>query len=103
MDINTLIQFATLISVIVGIVGLLITVQGYQKQTKTQVLLQFERRYDEIIRAFPLRAWMARHDLEGEPPEATDELSLCVLLYLTFISQSYHFHKNGYLMKDAWR
>ncbi len=58
MNVNTVLQLATLVSVIVGIVGLWIAVRSYRRQVTTQVLVECARRHDEIIcsRVF-LREW----------------------------------------------
>ena len=103
MDTNTLIQLATLISVIVGVVGLLIAVRGYKRQVNTQFFLEYTKRYDDIIQSFPPGAWASRFNPAEELPAPSDELSMSILRYLNFVSQFQYFAHKGYIPKSVWR
>jgi len=103
MNISTLIQLATLISVIVGVISLLITFRGYQKQVNAQFMLEYTRRVDDIMQTLPLKVWAPHLTPNEKPPAPSDELTMNVLRCLNYVSQLYFFCHMGYLPKSVWR
>ena len=103
MNIGTIIQLATLISVVVGVIGLLITFRGYQRQVNAQFMLEYTRRVDDIMQTLPLRVWAPHLTPNEKPPAPSDELTLSVLRCLNYVSQLYFFCHMGYLPKSVWR
>lgn len=103
MDTNTLIQLATLISVVAGVVGLLISVRAYKRQVSAQFLLEYTRRIDEIMLSLPPSVWAAHLFPDAELPEQSVELSQGVLRCLSLFAQLHFFCRNGYIPKQVWR
>ncbi|MDQ3254189.1 MAG: hypothetical protein M3R15_09835 [Acidobacteriota bacterium] len=103
MDASTLIQLATLISVVVGVIGLLISVRAYKRQVSAQFLLEYSRRVDAITQSLPLSVWGAHLFPEEELSEPSDEVRLGVLRCLNYVSQLYDFCHQGYIPKSVWR
>jgi hypothetical protein len=79
MTLETAAQLATAISVIIAVVTLVAGIRIYKRQINAQVFLEYTRRYEEIMRSFPNKAWATRLDLENVLPEPSEELSLSVL------------------------
>ena len=100
--IETAIQLATLVSVAGGVVGLVLGIRIYRRQTNAQIFLEYTKRYQETMSAFPEPARTARLDLEGEPPAPSQELTLAVLRYLNLCSEEFYLYKRGYLLRDIW-
>ena len=48
IDLSLLIQLATLISVVVGVIGLMISVRAYRRQVSSQFMLEYTRRVDDL-------------------------------------------------------
>jgi hypothetical protein len=102
MDTNTLIQLATLISVIAAVVGLMISVRAYKRQVSALFLLEYTKRVDDIMRSFPPSLWAPRL-FPQELPEPSDELRLNAMRCLNFVSQLHYFSRKGYIPRDVWR
>lgn len=103
MDVGTLIQLATLVSVIIGIIGLFISVRAYRRQVGAQFMLEYTRRVDELIQTLPPNVW-AIHIIRAEaPPPPSDELSMNVLRCLNLVAQLHYFARKGYMPPSTWR
>jgi|SRR6185295_17338855 len=103
MEAAELIQLATLISVIIGVIGLIISIRAYRRQVGAQFLLEYTRRVDELIQSLPPNVW-ALHIIRDEPPPPpSDELSMNVLRCLNLVAQLHYFSHKGYMPPNAWR
>jgi hypothetical protein len=96
------IQIATLVSVIVGFVGVINTINNYRRQMNAQILMKYTERYERILDQFPEDALVARFDAKALPPESP-KLRLCVLKYLNLCSEEYYLLKRRYLSESLWR
>ena len=94
-------QIATLISLIVGFPGLIITLNNYRRQMNVQILMKYTERYEHILDQFPADALEARFDAEALPPQSP-QLRLCVLKYLNLCSEEFYLTTHGYLSKSLW-
>ena len=97
MDVTTLIQLATLISVVVGVTGLLISVRAYKRQVSPQFLLEYSKRVDAITQSLPVQVWAAHLFPDEEPPEPGDEVRVDVLRCLNYISRLRDFSRQRYI------
>ena len=103
MDASELIQLATLVSVVVGVVGLLISVRAYKRQVSAYFLLAYTRRFDDAIQALPLKVWAAHLFPDEERPASSDELTLGIVRCLNLVSQLHYFSREGYIPKSVWK
>ncbi len=78
MTLQLALQTATLVTVIVGFLGLISTISNYRRQATMQVLMKYTERYERILDQFPQDALEARFDAKVLPPESP-QLTLCVL------------------------
>jgi hypothetical protein len=95
-------QSATLISMVVGFLGLINTINNYRRQMNAEIFIKYTERYERILDQFPQDALAARFDAKLLPPQSP-QLRLCVLKYLNLCSEEYYLMKNGYLAKPLWR
>jgi hypothetical protein len=103
MDASTVIQLITLVSVVIGVIGLLISVRAYKRQVNAYFLLEYTRRFDEAIQSLPLRV-TAPHLFPNEAlPGSSDELRRGILRCLILVSQLYYFSHRGYIPRSIWR
>lgn len=102
MNIELAIQFGALISVGVGIVGLILGIKVYKRQSNAQIFLEYTGRYEKIMGSFPSDALTSRLNSEGAPPEESEELTLAALKYLNLCSEEFYLWKGKYLSKDIW-
>jgi len=97
-----LVQIGTLISIIGGVVGLVIGVIIFRRQTQIQMFLEYTKRYREVMDSLPRQAISARLQSEHNPPEPTEELTLAVLKYLNLCSEEYYLWQQKYLSAKVW-
>ena len=97
---NLLAQVATLVSVVIGIVGVWIGVRIYRRQMNAQIFMAYAERYERIMDSFP--DFHLRFDIDNPPPES-DQLRLCVLKYLNLSSEEFYMWKSKYLANEVWK
>jgi hypothetical protein len=102
MTLQLVLQTATPVSVIVGFVSLIYTINNYRRQATMQVLMKYTERYEHILDQLPQDALEARFDATVLPPQSA-QLKLCVLKYLNLCSEEYYLREHGYLAKSVWR
>jgi hypothetical protein len=105
IDLSLLLQLATLISVVIGVIGLMISVRAYRRQVNSQFMLEYTRRVDDLLSTLPphvLGLTVIRADHQPPPPPS-DELSTKVLRCLNLVSQMHFFSHKGFLPPVVWR
>jgi len=103
MSLEVVAQIGTFASALAAVVAIAVAVRTYKRQTNAQVFLEYTKRYETVMQSFPVSARHARFDLEGEPPEPSEELTLSVLRYLNLCSEEFYLFKRGYLAGDVWQ
>lgn len=101
VTLQTILQSATLLSVILGFVGLIITINNYRRQFNIQVLMKYTERYEHILSEFPDDSLIARFDSRVLPPQSP-QLTLCVLKYLNLCSEEFYLWRHRYLTEELW-
>jgi hypothetical protein len=103
MDTNTLIQLATSVSVVIGVIGLLISVRAYKRQVSAYFFLAYTRRFDGTLQSLPLSVWAAHLFPKEALPASSDEVKRGILRCLMFVSQMHYFWSTGYIPKGVWK
>ena len=103
IGLSEIVQVATLGSIFLAEIGLIHGVRVYRRQMNAQLFLEYTRRYEETMAAFPHDHRSSRFDLDGEPPETSPDLSAAVLRYLNLCSEEFYLWKRGYLSRGIWR
>ena len=103
MSFNNILQMATLFTILIGIISILVKISSHRRQINASLFIEYANRYDDIIMSFPKHAWAHRFAGGDRIPEESDELTICVFRFLHFLAGAYYFHKKGYLEKDAWQ
>jgi hypothetical protein len=103
MAINIAAQIGAFLSGIAAFATIYVVYRTYKLQANAQIFMEYTRRYEQIMAAFPGGARSARLDLEGEPPESTADLSCAVLRYLNLCSEEFYLCKEGLLSPKVWR
>jgi hypothetical protein len=86
---------------IVGFLGLIVSVNNYRRQINVQILMKYTERYERILDQFPVDALPARFDNNVLPPQSA-QLTMCVLKYLNLCSEEFYLTTHGYLSKSLW-
>ena len=92
---NVLVLFVTAIGVLVG-------VYVFRRQMNAQLFLEYTKRYEEIMRSYPVGMRAFRLHSAGEPPPESSELTTVVLRYLNLCSEEFYLCQGKYLSRDIW-
>ncbi len=102
MNIQPFIQYATLISVLVGGLGLAVAFFIHRDQVRTQVFLALSARYDELLHSSSHDVW-----LSIQPgtvlPDPSHEVTISALRFCTFVSLTYFLYLERHIPKRMWR
>jgi hypothetical protein len=102
MTLEQAVQIGTLISVAIAAIGLIFGVIVYSRQMNAQLLLEYTKRYEEIMSSLPSNARTARFDLFKEPPAPSEEITTVILRYLNMSSEEFYLQRKKYLSKPIW-
>ena len=101
MYIGQIIQYATLLSLLMGGLGLVVAVVNHREQVKTQIFLAMSAQYDELLKNSSAAFWLSV-PVGTEPPERTDDLSISMLRFCTLVSLTYLLFCEGRIPKRMW-
>ena len=73
MNVNSLLQYARLFSVAVGLLGVAIALFVNRQQVNTQIFLALTSQYDDLIGSSSAGLWAGLHS-ENDLPERNSEL-----------------------------
>ena len=65
IEFSDILQFATLVSILIAAIGLFVGVYVYRRQMNAQLFLEYTRRYEETMAQFPHDDRAARFDRRG--------------------------------------
>src|ERR1700756_5328351 len=101
MYIGQIIQYATVLSLLMGGLGLVVAVVNHREQVKTQVFLAMSAQYNELLKNSAAGFWLSE-PLEAELPERTDELVISMLRFCTLVSLTYLLFREHRIPKRMW-
>ena len=93
----------TLTCVIIGVVGLYISIRAYRRQVNAQFLLEYTKRIDDIVRSRRMMEIAAALREENRNLEPSPELTSTLLRCLNLMSQLHYFSRKGYMPQQPWR
>ena len=88
MHIGHIIQYATLLSILMGGLGVAVAVTNHRVQVKTQIFLAMSAQYSELLKNSSAGFWLSV-PLASELPERTDDLTISMLRFCTLVSLTY--------------
>ena len=97
-----LIQLAQLGTILIGLMGVAVTLRSHRRQMHAQMFIEFSSRLHDILRALPTQTWTA-HGSDEELPPRSDELTKSSLQCFHIIADLFHLHKAGYISEDLWK
>ena len=101
MNTGQIIHFATLISLLMGVLGLVVAVVNHREQVKTQIFLALSARYDELLLNSETALWLSS-PAGTDLPERTDELVISMLRFCTLVSVAHHLFREHRIPKRMW-
>ena len=85
MNFGHAIQYATLLSLLMGGLGVVVAVLNHRVQVKTQVFLAMSAKYDELLKSSSAAFWLSV-PAGTELPERTVDLTISMLRFCTLVS-----------------
>ena len=86
----------------VGSLGLYVALRNQHRQLNAQMLIEFSKRFQEMLRLFPREAWLANGNPSMPMPPASQELADCTRYAMQLIADVYHLRRIGYISKRTW-
>ena len=102
MNIQQIIQYATLFSVLVGGLGLAVAFLIHREQVKTQIFLALSARYDELLHSSSSGVWLSVPP-DTMLPERSDEMTISALRFCTLVSLTYYLFIERHIPKRMWQ
>jgi hypothetical protein len=101
MHFGHLIQYATLSSLLMGGLGVVVAVLNHREQVKTQIFLAMSARYEELLKNSSAAFWLSVPP-GTELPERTDDLTISMLRFCTLVSLTYLLFLERRIPKRMW-
>jgi len=94
-------QWATLLTIVVGFLAVLVAIWSHRKATYAQIVTHYSARFQDLMDAAPdaLRGIGAVRDL----PPRSPELTVWLMKYLDLTFEEWYMHRRGYFPSDLWR
>jgi len=100
VSLESIVQYATLGTLLSGLVSLVVWARIYRRQVNTQISIEISARYAKL-RSFPAGLW-ARPGSVQPLPERNDEFTAYVIQYLSMLVLAHVLHERRYLANDLW-
>jgi hypothetical protein len=102
MNTGLILQYATLLSLLIGGVSVAVAVVIHREQLKTEIFLAMSARYDELLQSSSTGVWL------GMPagavlPERCDHLSISALRFYRLVSLTYFLFREHRIPKRMWQ
>jgi hypothetical protein len=101
MDIGPIIQYATLFSLVMGGLGLVVAFLIHRVQVKTQIFLALYGHYDELLKTSSARFWLSVPP-GTDLPERTEDVITSMLRFCTLVSLTYLLFREHRIPKGMW-
>ena len=101
MHIAHVLQYATLLSLLMGGLGLVVAVVNHREQVKTQIFLAMSAQYDELLKNSSSSLWLCWSP-STELPKRTDELIISMLRFCTLVSLTHLLYRERRIPKRMW-
>ena len=101
MHIGQMIQYATLVSMLMGGFGLVVAVLIHRVQLKTQIFLALYAQYDELLKNSSTQFWLSVPP-GTELPERTEDVVISMMRFCTLVSLTYLLFREHRIPKRMW-
>ena len=103
MNVQEIIQYATLLSVLIGSLGLAVAFLIHRDQVKTQIFLALSARYDELLLSSSPGMWLSVPTEGTRMPEENHDATISALRFCTLVSLTYFLFLDRRIPKRMWQ
>ncbi len=97
---ETFLQIAQLSTILIGFLGVAVTLRSHRRQMHAQMFIEFSARFHDVLRTLPSQTWTGA----DEPvPPPTEDLTRSCLQCFHVIAEVYLLYRRGYISQDLWR
>jgi hypothetical protein len=89
-------------TIAVGSLGIYVALRNQHRQVNAQMLIEFSKRFQELVRLFPKDAWFANRNPSRPMPAPSQELTDRTRDAMQLIADVYHLRRIGYISKRVW-
>jgi hypothetical protein len=101
INIGSMLQYATLFSLLLGGLGLAVATFHHREQMKTQIFLALSARYDELLHSSSVDVWLSLPP-DTTLPERSRDLTISALRFCTLVSLTHFLFREGHIPKRMW-
>jgi hypothetical protein len=101
MNTASILQYATLLSLLIGGLSVGVAVLIHREQVKTQIFLELSARYDELLQSSSTSCWL-NMPMNAVLPERTGEFTISTLRFCTLVSLAYYLFRERRIPKPMW-
>jgi hypothetical protein len=102
MNVQEIIQYATLLSVLIGSLGLAVAFLIHRDQVKTQIFLALSARYDELLQSSSEGVWLSTPHEDTTLVEPSHDVAMSALRFCTLVSLAYFLFLERRISKRMW-
>src|ERR1700751_2467021 len=102
MNVQQIIQYATLFSGLVGSLGLLVAFCIHREQVKTEIFLALSARYDELVHSSSAGVWLSVSPDEANLAGRNQEVTISALRFCTLVSLTSFLFLDRRIPKRMW-
>lgn len=102
VSVESVVQYATLGTLVTGLVSLVVWARIYRKQVNAQIVIEISARYFNIFQSFPAQLRLSEFDSDRPLPERREEFTRCALQYASIVFFAYLVHEQRYLANGVW-
>lgn len=100
MNVGQIIHLATLVSLLMGGLGVVVAIRNHREQVKTQIFLALSARYDELLQHSPSALWL--NNSWRESAERSEHLIISIMRFCTLVSLAYYLFRERRISKQMW-
>ena len=100
MTLESLIQIAQLGTIVVGFLGVAVTLRSHRRQMHAQMFIEFSSRLHDILGSMPVEVWFSSDGEETEVRSA--DLTRACLQCFHVVANLFQLHQAGYISQDLW-
>ena len=102
INVHLVIQYATLMSALVGSLGLVVAFFIHREQVETQIFLALSARYDELLHSSSAGVWLSAPTEGAVMAERSHEVTISALRFCTLVSLTYFLFLDRRIPKRMW-
>lgn len=102
VTLESIVQYATLGTLVTGFVSLVVFARIYRKQVNAQIVVELFAKYATMHQSFPAQLRIALFGSDRSLPEHREEFTACALQYAMIVSFAYHLHERRFITNDIW-